>query len=199
MTLTVADITTDHPGYAAARAAERKRMIPVRAERRIRVGDILVFEFENLDTLRYQVQEMVYTERLTDPADVAHEIEVYGRLMPNSHSLTATMFIELRATESVREELEHLAGLHRAISLEIDGETVPAVEIRGVDEDPGTESETVSVHMFRFPLSDEQRDKFRDPEVLVELAVDHEAYSDSTEVGGATRRSLIADLALRQP
>ncbi|MBL7500665.1 DUF3501 family protein [Frankia sp. CNm7] len=197
MTLTVQDITTDHEAYAATRAQARKHMIPVRAERRVRVGDILVFEFENAQTLRYQVQEMVYTERLTDPAEVAHEVAVYGRLMPSSHALTATMFIELKSSESVREELVKLAGLHDAISLEIDGEVVPAEEIRGIDEDPNVPSETVSVHMFRFPLTDEQRDKFRDPAVPVELAVDHEAYSDSTPIEGGTRRSLIADLTLR--
>ncbi|ONH28392.1 DUF3501 family protein [Pseudofrankia asymbiotica] len=197
MMLTVDDINIDHQAYAATRAETRKRMIPVRAERRVRVGDIVAFEFENLDTLRYQVQEMVYTERLTERSDVAHEVEVYGRLMPSSHALTATMFVELRATESVRDELAHLDGLQRAISLEIDGERAPAEEIRGTDEDLDTPSETVSVHMFRFPLTDEQRDKFRDPEVPVELVVDHEAYNDSTLIDGATRRSLIADLTLR--
>jgi hypothetical protein len=197
MTLTIQDITTDHQAYATGRAEARKRMIPIRAERRVRVGDILLFEFENLDTLRYQVQEMVFTERLSDPADVAHEIEVYERLLPSSHALTATMFVELRATESVRDELRHLAGLQNAIALEIDGESVAAEEIRGLDEDLSVPSETVSVHMFRFPLTDSQRDKFRDPAVTVELAVDHEAYSDGTPIEGATRRSLIADLALR--
>jgi hypothetical protein len=74
---------------------------------------------------------------------------------------------------------------------------VPAEEIRGLDEDPNVPSETVSVHMFRFPLSDAQRDKFRDPTVTAELVVDHEAYSDSTALEGPTRKSLIADLSLR--
>ncbi|MBX6388090.1 MAG: DUF3501 family protein [Frankia sp.] len=196
MALTAADITTDHKAYAATRADARRRMIPLRAERRVRVGDIVVFEFENLETLRYQVQEMVYTERLTDPADVEHEIEVYGRLLPTSHSLTATMFIELSSSATAQEELEYLSGLHRAVSLEIDGQTVPAVEIRGIDEDLDTPSETVSVHMYRFPLTDEQRDRFRDPAVPVELVIDHERYSDSTRIEGATRLSLLADLAL---
>jgi len=83
-------------------------MIPVRAERRVRVGDLLVLEFENEETLRYQVQEMVYTERLTAPADVAHEVEAYSRLLPGSHVLTATVFIELQLLATVREELERL-------------------------------------------------------------------------------------------
>lgn len=196
MGLTVADITTDHQAYAAQRREARARMIPIRAERRVRVGDIIVFEFENEETLRYQVQEMVYTERLTRPAEVAHEIEVYSRLLPSSHSLTATMFIELDRLETIRSELARLSGVQRCVSLEIGGVSVPGVEIPGIDEDPNVPSETVSVHMLRFPLTDELRDSFRDPEVPVELVIEHPAYSDSTAITGATRRSLIADLSL---
>jgi hypothetical protein len=196
MTLTVADITTDHQAYAAVRSQERARMLPLRAGRRVRVGDMLLFEFENAQTLRYQVQEMVYTERLTEPAEIAQEIEVYGRLLPSSHVLAATLFIELDQPGSVREELLRLAGVQRSIALEVGGVTVAAEEIRGLDEDLDTESETVSVHMVRFVLSDETRDALRDPEVPVELVVDHPAYSDSTPIVGDTRRSLIADLAL---
>jgi len=196
MALTVADITTDHQAYAAQRREARSRMIPIRAERRVRGGDILVFEFENTETLRYQIQEMVYTERMTQPADIAHEVEAYSRLLPSSHSLTATMFIELNELATIRSELTRLSGIQGCVALEIDGVSVPAVEIRGLDEDPDTPSETVSVHMVRFPLTDQTRDAFRDPEVPVELVVDHPAYSDSTPITGATRRSLIADLAL---
>lgn len=193
---TAADITTDHTAYSAQRVQARSRMLPIRAERRVRVGDILLFEFENAETLRYQVQEMVYTERLTAPGEVAHEVEAYSRLLPSSHALTATMFIELNQVEAVRDELARLSGVQRRVALEIGGVTVPAVEIPGVDEDPDQPSETVSVHMLRFPLTDGTRDAFRDPEVTVELVVDHPAYSDATPVVGAVRRSLIADLAL---
>ncbi|EFC80771.1 DUF3501 family protein [Parafrankia sp. EUN1f] len=196
MAFTTADITTDHGSYAASRSEARARMIPIRSERRVRVGDILLFEFENAQTLQYQVQEMVYTERLSAPGEVAHEIDVYSRLLPSSHVLTATMFIELNQLDAVRDELRRLDGVQRRISLEIGGVTVPAVEIPGIDEDPDSPSETVSVHMFRFPLTDETRDAFRDPEVPAELVVDHPAYNDSTPITGATRRSLIADLAL---
>src|SRR5205823_1659438 len=63
-------ITTDHQSYAERRAAERARVMPIRAERRVHLGDMLVFEFENDETLRYQVQEMIFVERITDPAEV---------------------------------------------------------------------------------------------------------------------------------
>jgi hypothetical protein len=196
MGLTVADIVTDHRAYAAARARARSEMLPVRAVRRVKLGDMLLVEFENEQTLRYQVQEMVFTERLTDTAAVAHEIEVYGRLLPNSHTLTATLFIELDVLDTVREELARLDGVQDAFGLEIAGDMIRAEEIRGIDEDPDAPSETVSVHMLRFRMDDARRDAFRDPAVPVELVVDHPAYSESTPIVGETRLSLIADLAL---
>ncbi|CAO5173976.1 DUF3501 domain-containing protein [Frankia sp. AiPs1] len=197
MALTVADITTDHQAYAQRRPELRQRMIPVRAERRVRVGDLVVAEFENEQTLRYQVQEMVYTERLTAPADVAHEIEAYSRLLPGSHVLAATIFIELDVLASVRDELRRLAGLQHSVFLEIGGTRVAGEDIPGLDEDPDVPSETVSVHMVRFVLGEAARDAFRDPQVPAELVIDHPAYNDGTPLTGATRRALIADLALR--
>jgi hypothetical protein len=202
MSFTAAQIITDHQRYAEKRAAERARVMPIRAERRIRVGDMLAFEFENEDTLRYQVQEMVFVERLTDPADVAHEIELYGRMLPTSHELCATLFVELDQDADVRGELARLSGIQNAVGLDIshpDGSgtsRVTAVELRGLDEDLDRPSDTVSVHVVRFTLNGDQRDAFRDPTVAVELVVDHPEYSESTPISGPTRLSLLADLTL---
>jgi hypothetical protein len=165
------------------------------------VGDLLMFEFENVDTLRYQVQEMVYTERLTDPEDIQHELDLYGRMLPSSHELCATMFIELSDASTVRAELARLAGLQNAVSIEVGDSSnrmvVPGYELPGLDEDPDTpERETVSVHVLRFRFDDAARDAFRDPDVPAQLVVDHPEYSDDTPIAGETRLSLLADLAL---
>ncbi|HMA45606.1 MAG TPA: DUF3501 family protein, partial [Frankiaceae bacterium] len=146
MPLSVTEIVTDHQAYAARRPAARRRMIPLRAERRVRVGDMIVFEFENADTLRYQVQEMVYTERLSDPAEVAHEVDAYARMLPTSHELCATMFIELPELATVRSELRRLAGVQHGVRLDVGGVAVPGVELAGLDEDPDRPGETVAVH-----------------------------------------------------
>jgi len=202
MSFTAAQIITDHQHYALERAGERARVMPIRAERRIRVGDMLAFEFENEDTLRYQVQEMVFVERIADPAEVAHEIELYGRMLPTSHELCATLFIELDQDTDVRAELARLSGIQNAVALEIsqpDGSgtsRAAAVELRGPDEDLDRPSDTVSVHVVRFTLNGDQRDAFRDPNVAVELVVDHPEYSESTPINGVTRLSLLADLTL---
>jgi hypothetical protein len=186
--------------YAEQRKAARDRMIPLRRGRRSRVGDMLVVEFENAETLTYQVQEMLFTEGITDEAEVAHELESYSRLLPTSHELKATLFVELDDVQTVREELQRLTGLQHALRIEIGqpGEQVhvaQGVELPGPDED-GPSEQTYSVHFLRFVFDDAARDAFRDPSVPARLVVDHPAYAEDVPLDGELRRSLLADLAL---
>lgn len=198
--ISVADITTDHAAYALRRGQERARLIPLRRIRRVAVGDMVALEFENAQTLTYQVQEMVYTERLCDPAAVRHEVEVYSRLLPSSHQLTATLLIELEDPATVRAELARLTGLQHSVHLLVGAERILGLEIPGPDEDPEQPSlTTASVHMLRFPLTDAQRDAFRDPSVPAAVAVDHPEYSADAPLTGATRQALLADLSLGTP
>lgn len=193
-TLDRSAFTTDYQAYAEQRPSQRARLIPLRRERRVRLGDQLVVEFENAETLRYQVQEMLYTEGVTDEAEVTHEIRAYSRMLPTSSELCATLFIELPDLATVREELRRLAGIQHAFAIEVGGERVRGVELPGLDETTG-DTETVSVHVLRFRFSEAQRDAFRDPAVPAELVVDHPEYSESVALTGATRTSLLADLA----
>ena len=195
--LTVDELVLDRLTYAERRPAERDRMIPLRRERRLRLGDQLVCEFENAETLRYQVQEMVYAEGISDPGEAAAEVEAYARMLPTSHELCCTLFIELDDVTIVRAELERLTGVQQALRIEVDGQHVPGRELPGLDESADAEpARTASVHFLRFGFSDEQRDAFRDPDVPARLVVDHPAYADDVAIDGAVRRSLLADLSL---
>ena len=188
-------LVLDLGSYAEQRPAARNRMIPLRRGRRLRLGDQLVLEFENADTLTYQVQEMLFIEGVTDEAEVEHELAAYSRLLPSSHELAATLFIELDEVGEVREELRRLTGVQHSIRIEVGGEQAPAVELPGPDED-GPSEETYSVHFLRFRFSDAARDAFRDPSSPARLVVDHPAYADDVAIEGDARTSLLADLAL---
>ncbi|HET7531215.1 MAG TPA: DUF3501 family protein [Mycobacteriales bacterium] len=194
-TLSRDSLVLDLAAYAAQRPAARDRMIPLRRARRLRLGDQLVVEFENADTLTYQVQEMLFTEGVTDDHEVAHELSAYSRLLPGSHELTATLFLELDDLGAVREELARLTGIQHTLRIEVGGELVRAVELPGPDED-GPSQETYSVHFLAFRFSDSAREAFLDPSAPATLVVDHPEYADEAPIGGETRTSLAADLAL---
>lgn len=188
-------VVTDRATYAAGAAELRARMRALRALRRVRLGDMVALEFENAETLQYQVQEMVYVEGITDRGEVAHEVDAYTRLLPSAHALVATLLVELTDPSTVRDELARLTGLHHHVRITVGDRVVTGAEIPGPDE-TGPSAVTVSVHFLRFRFDDAARDAFRDPSVPATLSVDHPEYADSVPLTGDTRRALLADLAL---
>jgi hypothetical protein len=100
----------DFETYAERRAAERERLLALKAPRRVHVGDSLTFLFENTETMRYQVQEMMLAERIVKEAAIQHEIDTYNAILGGPGELGCSLLIEiddpeLRATK-LREWLE---------------------------------------------------------------------------------------------
>jgi hypothetical protein len=194
-------IVTDRRAYLEhVRPGLRARLIPLRAARRVRLGDAVSCEFENADTLLYQVQEMVIVEGVQADADVLRELEAYGRLLPTSTSLSCTFFVEADDVATVRAELERLTGIQHGVSLRLlpagdEPVVVPGVEVPGLDED-GPSTVTHAVHFLRFDFGERGRDLFRDPAVPAVLAVAHPEYAAQTPLAGDLRLALLRDLSL---
>src|SRR5690606_24919438 len=71
----------DYVTYEEQRAEIRPRMLETKRPRRITVGPYLTFLFENHDTVWYQVQEMMRSERIVKEADIRHELDTYNELL----------------------------------------------------------------------------------------------------------------------
>lgn len=190
--ITLDDLELDLAAYAARRAEARAAAIALKKTRRIALGDVVTLVFENRDTIRHQIQEMLFVEQTTDLAKVGEELEIYGPLLPTPNELSATLFLEFPDMATLKAELPRFAGIEHTFSLVLDGEPIPA---RG-EEGRSKDDYTATVHYLRFPLTAAQRDAFRDPEVPAELAVDHPNYSESARIPHDMRLSLLADLAL---
>lgn len=52
--------------YERIRDEFRRHVIDLKKNRRVAVGDRITFVFENHDTVLFQIQEMLRTERITD-------------------------------------------------------------------------------------------------------------------------------------
>lgn len=191
--LTAADLILDRAEYQKQRPAQRSLIMPLRALRRVTLGDRVALAFENRATLQYQAQEMIYAEGISDPRLAAAEAATYARLLPATDELCATLFVELEDEATVRAELTRLRGLQHALHIRVGRSTVSGVELPGPDED-GPNPETHSVHFVRFQFSAEQRDEFRDPAVAATLLSSHAEYPAEAALSGETRLSLIADL-----
>lgn len=128
---------TDYVTYDEHREAERTRVMAIKAPRRIQVGPYLTFLFENRDTVRYQVQEMMRVERIVKEADIQHELDTYNELLGGPGGLGCTLLIEIESPEERAEKLKSLLDLPRHLFLKLpDGQLVrPSFDPRQVGED----------------------------------------------------------------
>jgi hypothetical protein len=84
----------DFETYRETREAYRTKVLALKEPRRIHVGP-LTFLFENHETIRYQVQEMMLAERIVKEAEIRHELHTYNELLGGPGELGASLLIEI--------------------------------------------------------------------------------------------------------
>ena len=85
----------DYVTYEGARVAFRAEVLAAKTRRRVDVGEHVTLLFENRQTVRYQIQEMIRTERIVKEADILHEIGTYNELLGGEGELGCTLLIEI--------------------------------------------------------------------------------------------------------
>ena len=137
----------DYVTYEEERDKLRKKIMKIKDLRRINVGGVLSFLFENTDTVRYQIQEMVRVERIVKETDILHEIKTYNELLGNSGELGCTLLIEIDDSEERQEKLIQWLDLpnHLYLSLK-DGSRIRA----SFDERQIGDSRLSSVQYIKF-------------------------------------------------
>lgn len=101
----------------------RPRVIAAKGRRRIHVGEVLTFLFENPMTVRYQVQEMMRTERIVKEADIQHELSTYNELLGDAGQLGCTLLIEIDDPAGRDAKLGRWLGLNASLYVELEDGT----------------------------------------------------------------------------
>ena len=192
--LTLDDIV-DLRAYERRRDDLRREVIALKRIRRVPLGPIMSVVLENRTTVRFQVQEMVRTERMLEDAQVQEELDAYNPLIPGPGELSMTLFLELTSEAALREWLPKLVGIERAVVLQV-GTGSDALELRDeVDEDHASrltrEEVTASVHFVRIRVPVGAWDRFATEPVL--LRADHPSYRHEVELAAETKASVLAD------
>ena len=193
--LTLDDIA-DARAYERERADYRERIIQLKKVRRVPVGPIITFVFENRETIRFQIQEMARAEKLYTDEAIQEELNTYNPLIPEPGQLSATMFVELTSRDQMEYWLPRLVGIERAPRLII-GEGPDSVVV-SAEVDPSHASQltrdevTASVHYVGFSLDRAQVARFRaEP---VRLGVVHPEYNEEALLSEETKKTLLGDL-----
>ena len=80
--------------YAKIRASAKPAMIAHRRLRTVHLGEHMSVLFEDEQTIRRQIQEMLHIEKIFDEAGIQGEIDAYAALVPGGSHWKATLLIE---------------------------------------------------------------------------------------------------------
>ncbi|MCE5308853.1 MAG: DUF3501 family protein [Acidobacteriales bacterium] len=174
--------------YEVERESLRPRMMALKDRRRVRVGGHLTFLFENRETVRYQIQEMLRIERLVKPQEVRHELETYNELIPGPGQLSASLLIEYGTPEERAVYLRELLGIENHVWLVVDG-TAPVLAV--FDARQISTDRVSSVQYIKFQLSPEQVTRFAKGAAI---RVDHPYYNFERPLTPAELSELAEDL-----
>ena len=187
--LTLDDIKNLHE-YELERGDFRDRVIALKSRRRIPLGPLMTVVFENRETVRFQIQEMLRVERIVQPDKVRHEVQTYNELLPGPGEVAATLFIEITDSVRIRRILDGFVGLDEGgLDMVAGSGRYPALFAPGQSR----EDRISAVHYIRFRLGEEGRRSLACGEKAA-LAISHGDYEARQDLSRATVEELLADL-----
>jgi len=180
--------------YAQRRDEFRARVIAEKKQRRISLGPHATLLFENFLTMKYQVQEMLRTERIFEAAGIEEELAAYNPIIPDGSNWKATMLIEYPDETQRRAALARMPGVEDKVWVQVAG-CSRILAIANEDMERSTSEKTAAVHFLRFELDASSIASLREGATLA-MGIDHPELDYSLDpVPGESRNSLIADLA----
>jgi hypothetical protein len=85
----------DYQSYNDQRTESRPQALAAKDARRLIVSEHFTFLFENRDTVRYQVQEMMRAEKIVRDSDIEHELRTYNELLGGPGELGCTLLVTI--------------------------------------------------------------------------------------------------------
>ena len=175
----------DYVTYSEQREQIRAAALGAKSVRRILVGEHFTFLFENHETVRYQVQEMMRVEKIVKEGDIQHELDTYNELIHPAGTIGCTLLIGIDDEAERDVKLRDWLGLNDHIYARMaDGTRVaPTWDPRQVGD-----TRLSSVQYLSFSLGDEAPVAFgiSMPGIEVETEL-------SESQSGALRSDLTAD------
>lgn len=177
--------------YARDRRDHLTRILELKRHRRVDLGERFTLLFENRDTVWFQIQEMIWIERLVDAREIRKLLDIYNVQIPRDGELSATLLIALKDQETIRSEIDSLRGVDASFYLQVGSRP----RIQGIPEAGRSTADLLStVQYLRFPIGAEDEAAFADAAVPIRVGIDHSVYRHEVELPQDVRSALLDDL-----
>ena len=179
--------------YAEERPAFRSRVMEHKKTRQLPLGDHARLYFEDLLTIKYQVQEMLRIEKIFEAEGITEELDTYNPLIPDGHNWKATFMLEYDDPAEREVRLSQMIGIENKVWLRVEG-CDKIYAIADEDLERTTEEKTSSVHFMRYELDSSMIAAVKRG-AAISAGVEHPGYPvEAFDIDSAIRDSLVNDL-----
>ena len=179
--------------YSEKRAEFKKQVLMLKKDRQVALGPNATLYFENEQTIRYQIQEMLRIEKVFEVDGINDELEAYNPLIPDGSNWKATFMIEYGDPEERAKALSKLVGVEDKVWAQVDGfDKVYAV----ANEDLGrsTAEKTSAVHFMRFELTADMSKAVKANKDIA-MGIDYDGFDQLVSpIADTSRASLMNDI-----
>ncbi len=180
--------------YAKVRKSSKAEAIAHRKLRNVHLGEHMTLQFEDEITIRRQIQEMLFIEKIFEEEGIQGEIDAYAPLVPDGSNWKATVLIEYPDEHERKRELARLIGVEDRLFVEVEGHAHARVyAIADEDLDRENAEKTSAVHFARFEFNKAQCEAIR-AGASVKVGCDHRNYPAHMTISAETLASLAGDL-----
>lgn len=179
--------------YAEKRADFRQQVLELKKDRNIALGNHATLYFENEQTIRYQIQEMLRIEKVFEADGINEELEAYNPLIPDGCNWKATFMIEYGDPGERAKALSNLVGVENKVWVQVnDFDKVYA--IANEDLERSTEEKTSAVHFMRFELTAEMAKAVKENKDI-SMGIDYAGFDQLVNpITESSRFSLMNDI-----
>src|SRR3984893_17775175 len=160
--------------YSVERANLRAEIIAHKEAGAGPVGPNMTWLFEDRETIRYQVLEMLRAERIFEAAGIQDELDAYNPLIPSGTNWKATLLLEFPDPAARQVALSKLIGVEDRCWVRV-SEMERVFAIADQDMERANDEKTSAVHFLRFELSPSMVEAMKNGASL-SIGVDHDNY-----------------------
>ena len=177
--------------YAIERANFRKQILAHKRVRRLILGKHATLFFEDFQTIKYQIQEMLRIEKIFEPQAIDEEIEAYNPLIPDGTNWKATLMFEYPDPSERNQALTNMAGIEHQVWARVNdfGKNFGNAND---DLDRTNDTKTAAVHFLRFEFNTREIDAMKEGE-NIELGIEHDSLQYKVQLSDPERTSLLQD------
>jgi len=177
--------------YSKKRKVIRKEIVNYKKNRRVSLGPYANFYFESYETMKAQIQEMLYIEKGGDE-QLKDELAAYNPLIPNGKELVATLMFEIDNPVLRLNFLNKVGGIEEKVYIQIGKDKISAIPEKDLDRTTD-EGKASSVQFVHFHFSEQQIKNFKDIDNEIIVGIDHKLYNHMSKISQETRKALSED------